>query len=315
MSTSNLPGAKDKPLFTPGPLTTSQTVKQAMLRDLGSRDTEFIRIVREIRDGLLSVAGVPTVGDYECVLLQGSGTFGIEAVLTCCRSQRWEVVDPGQRNRMANECVRSPRSMGIAYTDVVLAEDTAFTAEEVDERLKNDPRHFRGGYRALRNDHGYLQSYPGDWSDGSRSWENILRRLDERLWWPPRFDFEACQIDYLVSSANKCIEGVPGFSFCIANRASLEQTEGWSRTLSFDLYAQWKGLEGNGQFRFTPPTHTMLAFRQALDELKMEGGVPGREARYQANCKTLIDGMTKLGFECYLAGGSARTYHHVVFAS
>ena len=114
------------------------------------------------------------------------------------------------------------------------------------------------------------------------------------------FDFQACQIDYLVSSANKCVEGVPGFSFCLAKRSSLEQTAGWSRTLSLDLHAQWRGLEDNGQFRFTPPTHTMLAFRQAMEELEMEGGVAGRQARYQRNCQTLLTGMRALGFQEYL---------------
>jgi 2-aminoethylphosphonate-pyruvate transaminase len=110
-----------------------------------------------------------------------------------------------------------------------------------------------------------------------------------------------CQIDYLVSSANKCVEGVPGFSFVLARLGCLKQTQGYSRTLSLDLYDQWKGLEGNGQFRFTPPTHILLAFHQALLELEAEGGVEGRGARYEANYRTLIQGMRVLGFEEYLA--------------
>ncbi|GAG33671.1 unnamed protein product, partial [marine sediment metagenome] len=44
-----IPNWKDKILFTPGPLTTSRTVKQALLRDLGSRDYEFISIVADVR--------------------------------------------------------------------------------------------------------------------------------------------------------------------------------------------------------------------------------------------------------------------------
>lgn len=114
------------------------------------------------------------------------------------------------------------------------------------------------------------------------------------------FDFKSCHIDYLVSSANKCIEGVPGFSFCIAQRESLQKTKGWSRTVSLDLYEQWKGLEKNGQFRFTPPTHCMLAFRQAIVELYMEGGVAGREQRYRENYQALAQGMQELGFQEYL---------------
>ncbi len=114
------------------------------------------------------------------------------------------------------------------------------------------------------------------------------------------FDFEKCGIDFLVSSANKCIEGVPGFSFTICRRDSLHATEGQARSVSLDLLAQWQGLEANGQFRFTPPTHVILAFQQALCELQAEGGVEGRAARYRDNFQTLVAGMREMGFAEYL---------------
>ena len=74
-------GKKDKLLFTPGPLTTSASVKEAMLRDLGSRDTAFIAAIRAIRNSLLGLAGLSRERGYECVLMQGSGTFGVESVI------------------------------------------------------------------------------------------------------------------------------------------------------------------------------------------------------------------------------------------
>lgn len=107
-------------------------------------------------------------------------------------------------------------------------------------------------------------------------------------------------IDYLVSSANKCLEGVPGFSFVLARRDSLLATEGWARSLSLDLLAQWKGLETEGQFRFTPPTHALIAFHQALVELEAEGGIEARAARYGANREALLEGMREMGFKEYL---------------
>ncbi len=113
-------------------------------------------------------------------------------------------------------------------------------------------------------------------------------------------DLEAAGIDFLVSSANKCIEGVPGFAFVIARRERLLETKSWARSLSLDLYSQWYGLERNGQFRFTPPTHTLLAFHQALVELDQEGGVDGRAARYRANHEALLAGMEEMGFVAYL---------------
>ena len=72
----------DKPLFTPGPLTTSDTVKEAMLRDLGSRDLEFIQVIEDIRNSLLSLAGVSQAEGWEAVPMQGSGTCAIESVIS-----------------------------------------------------------------------------------------------------------------------------------------------------------------------------------------------------------------------------------------
>jgi 2-aminoethylphosphonate-pyruvate transaminase len=109
------------------------------------------------------------------------------------------------------------------------------------------------------------------------------------------------QPDYVISSANKCLEGVPGFSFVLAKREALEATAGYARSVSLDVLAQWQGLERNGQFRFTPPTHVLLAFAQALKELREEGGVWGRAQHYHANHEALITGMRELGFREYLA--------------
>jgi 2-aminoethylphosphonate-pyruvate transaminase len=114
---------------------------------------------------------------------------------------------------------------------------------------------------------------------------------------------EECGIDFLVSSANKCIEGVPGFSFVLARKTVLEEAQGQARSLALDLYAQWVGLEGDGQFRFTPPTHAILAFYRALIELEEEGGIPGQAARYKLNYELTLAGMEELGFKPYLPAG------------
>ncbi len=107
-------------------------------------------------------------------------------------------------------------------------------------------------------------------------------------------------IDFLVSSANKCIEGVPGISLVIADREQLLASGDCARSVSLDVLAQWKGLEDTGQFRFTPPTHAILAFRQALRELDEEGGVAGRANRYAANHAALLRGMRLMGFREYV---------------
>ena len=114
-------------------------------------------------------------------------------------------------------------------------------------------------------------------------------------------DIDHDHIDFLISSSNKCLEGVPGFSFIIANKNKLMACEGQGTTLSLDLYHQWRGFENNGQFRFTPPTHVLFAFKQALLELEAEGGVEGRMTRYQTNHQLLLKGMMALEFKPYLS--------------
>ena len=295
---AQLPGSKDKPLFTPGPLTTSQSVKQAMLRDLGSRDTQFMQLVREIRSELLAVANVTQSDGYECVLLQGSGTFGIEAVMTCAipRDGKWLILINGSYGKRM--CTIADVH-GLEFKSHTTPEDTPISPAEVDKMLTDDPSITAVAVVHCETTTGIMNPIEEIGAVVKRH-EKVFFVDSMSAFGGIEFDFRACEIDYLVSSANKCIEGVPGFSFCLARRATLEQTDGWSRTLSLDLLAQWKGLESSGQFRFTPPTHVMLAFRQALKELEIEGGVGAREKRYRENQSRLVEGMTKLGFETYL---------------
>ncbi len=116
-------------------------------------------------------------------------------------------------------------------------------------------------------------------------------------------DLKACGIDFLISSANKCVEGTPGFSYVLARKEALLASRGYARTLSLDLLAQWEGLEADGQFRFTPPTHVLLAFHQALLELEQEGGILARAERYRSNYEITLTAMQDLGFEPYVEEG------------
>jgi 2-aminoethylphosphonate-pyruvate transaminase len=114
-------------------------------------------------------------------------------------------------------------------------------------------------------------------------------------------DGDSVPFDALIASSNKCFEGVPGMAFALIERQWLERSEGNAHSLALDLYEQWRGLEANGQWRFTPPTHVLAAFDQALAEHRAEGGVAARHARYGANRDILVQGMRALGFETLLA--------------
>lgn len=290
--------SKDRPLFTPGPLTTSLPVKLAMLRDLGSRDNEFLAIVREIRTQLLSMGGVCQEDGYETVLMQGSGTFGVEAVITCAipPDGKWLVVINGAYgDRIAKMCTINH----INFKTIKFPENSVPNPIEIDNALSDDPTITAVAIIHCETTTGIINPI-----------EEIGRIVKKHgktyfidsmsAFGAIEFDLQACGADFLVSSANKCIEGVPGFSFCLCKKKALLKTKGWSRTLSLDLYEQWLGLETNGQFRFTPPTHGILAFKQALNEHLEEGGVAGRAVRYKLNRDTLKVGMDTLGFEEYL---------------
>jgi 2-aminoethylphosphonate-pyruvate transaminase len=289
---------EDKPLFTPGPLTTSLSVKQAMLRDLGSRDVEFIGAVRELREELLRVAGVSQQAGYEAILMQGSGTFSVEAVIASAMPPEGKllaVVNGSYGDRI----VKIAQVYGIETVVQKYRENELPSVEAVDKALAEDPEIKMVVAVHCETTSGIINPIEAIGQVVSQHRRCYFVDSMSAFGAVP-LDFEAAKIDFLVSSANKCIEGVPGFGFCLCRREALTETRGWSRTLSLDLLAQWEGLEKNGQFRFTPPTHTILAFRQALRELDQEGGVSGRSARYEENYRTLLAGMRSLGFIEYV---------------
>jgi 2-aminoethylphosphonate-pyruvate transaminase len=291
------PPWKDKVLFTPGPLTTSPTVKQAMLRDLGSRDAEFIEAVREIRAGLLELGQVASPG-YEAVLVQGSGTFGLEAVVGSVipREGKLLVQVNGAYGR---RLVQMAGVLGIPVTALECGEDRRTDPAALERALAADAGVTHVALVHGETTSGIVNPVEATGEVVARAGRTFIVDAMSTFGAVP-LDVAAARIDFLVSSANKCIEGVPGFAFVLARREALEAAQGRARSLSLDLHAQWRGLESDGQFRFTPPTHSLLAFRQALRELRDEGGVAARGARYRASQRQLVEGMERLGFTPYL---------------
>jgi 2-aminoethylphosphonate-pyruvate transaminase len=290
--------AHDKLLFTPGPLTTSLSVKRAMLHDAGSWHFEFNEIVADIRRRLLALAGTSREHGFECVLMQGSGSFGVESVLG-------SVVPPNGRvlilanGAYGERIVRMAEILKISHAAYRTAEDTPPDAREVGRRLAQDPAFTHVAAVHCETTTGILNPI-GAIGQVTRHHQRLFLVDAMSSFGALPIDLESCGIDYLVSSANKCLEGVPGFSFVLARREPFLATTGWARSLSLDLLGQWQGFERNGQFRYTPPTHALLAFHQALDEWEAEGGVAGRGARYHHNHTLLLSGMRTLGFHPFL---------------
>jgi len=295
---ASLPKAKDKLLFTPGPLTTSLSVKQAMLHDAGSWHFEFNTLVAGVRERLLSLAGLTREAGWEAVLLQGSGTFGVEAVFQTC------VPPTGKVAVLANgaygeRMVQMLRYAKIAHTAVRAAEDTPHDPEDLDELLGKDQEVTHVAVVHCETTTGILN--PIEALGRITQTHRRIYVVDAMSSFGAiPIDFARCGVDFLISSANKCVEGVPGFSFVLCRRALLMKCEGYARSLSLDLLGQFKTFEKTGQFRYTPPTHALLAFEQALSEFELEGGVAGRGDRYHHNHQALLAGMGELGFQPYL---------------
>lgn len=289
---------RDKLLFTPGPLTTSATVKRAMRRDVGSRDGEMIGVIRDIRRKLLAVAGVSREQGYETVLFQGSGTYAVEAVLTSAAPSdgHWLIVVNGAYGKRMAQIAAVHR---LRHTVLECPEDVRPSPAAVDAALWERPDVTGVAVVHCETTTGILNPVEEIGAVVKRHGKTYV--VDSMsAFGGIEIDLAASCADFLISSANKCLEGVPGVAFVLCRHEPLERTRGGARTLSLDLFAQWQALEETGQFRFTPPTHVLLALQQALLELEAEGGVSARAARYRRNHETLVVGMRRLGFDAYL---------------
>ncbi len=283
-------------LFTPGPLTTSESVKRAMLHDYGSREPAFIDLVRAIRHELLEIAGVSQAAGYEAVPVQGSGTFGVESVIGSAipRDGKLLAVVNGAYGR---RIVQIAECLGIPVTTLEFEETDVPDPARIDAMLDRDPAITHVAMVHCETTTGILNPVEVMQGIVARHGRILIVDAMSSFGGIP-LELGKTPVDFLVSSSNKCLEGVPGFSFVLARRELLAAARGNARSVCLDLTAQWDGLENNGQFRFTPPTHAMLAFRQALVELREEGGVAVRHRRYCENRDTLVRGMNEMGFEC-----------------
>ena len=286
----------DPLLLTPGPLTTSRTVKQAMVHDWGSRDAAFLRINREVLERIVEIAG--GVGTHVTVPMQGSGTFAVEAMLTTFVPRGSKVlllVNGAYGHRAAKICQIAGRAHRILETP----EDTPPNLAALDEALGSDAsithvfavhcETTSGILNPIRQIAGVVAAHGRKLLIDSMSAFGALE-----------IDAAAVPYDALAASSNKCLEGVPGMGFVVCRLDALKAAKGNATTLVLDLHDQWQAFEKTGQWRFTPPIHVIVSLHQAIEEHRAEGGVKGRGGRYAANCKLLIDGMAKLGFRSLL---------------
>ncbi|MCF8106249.1 MAG: 2-aminoethylphosphonate--pyruvate transaminase [Desulfohalobiaceae bacterium] len=286
-------------LLTPGPLSTTKSVKSVMLRDWCTWDEDYKSIVRELRERVLKLATADTQA-YTSVLMQGSGTFSVEAVIGSM------IPENGKLLVLANGSYGQRIAQIARYLHIqTLVNDSGEQAppdlKKLEQTLQEDPEISHVSLVHCETTTGMLNPI--------KEVGRIVKQYNKTYFVDTMsslggipFDIAEDDIDFVVTSSNKCIQGVPGFGIIIARRAELEKCKGRARSLSLDLYDQWKtmDIDDPGKWRYTSPTHTVRAFYQALMELEEEGGVAKRYERYSTNQRTLVQGMRELGFQTLL---------------
>ncbi|MCA1011231.1 2-aminoethylphosphonate--pyruvate transaminase [Halobacillus halophilus] len=281
-------------LLTPGPLSTTNTVKEAMLSDWCTWDNDYKRLVQSIRRDLLNIAGASD-DVYTSVLMQGSGTFCVESVIGTVISpnEKLLVIVNGAYGR---RIVTIAERLGIETVPFECSETKYPDPAQLTRILEDDPSITHVSLVHCETTTGMMNPLKQIASIVKQYRRTLIVDAMSTFGGVP-INIAEMDVDYLISSANKCIQGVPGFGFILAKREKLKACKHQARSHSLDLYHQWAVMEEQeGKWRFTSPTHTVRAFKQALDELRKEGGVEARNERYIANQHTLVNGMRDLGF-------------------
>ena len=287
----------DPLLLTPGPLTTSASVKQAMIHDWGSRDAEFLRINRMVLDRLVELAGGQ--GSHVTVPVQGSGTFAVEAMITSFvpPSGKLLVLINGAYGQRA---LRIAEVAGRRTASLATPEDTPPDLARLDSLLMDDSAISHVFAVHCETTSGILNPIAEIAAIVARHGRRLLVDSMSAFGALP-IDARQVRYDALAASSNKCLEGVPGLGFVICRREALAECKGNATTLVLDLFDQAEAFARTGQYRFTPPIHVIVALGKAIEEHAAEGGVPGRGGRYRENARVLIDGMRGMGFQTLLA--------------
>ena len=287
---------KNYKLLTPGPLTTTASVKHEMLFDHCTWDDDYKKITQKIRKQLLELAHVND--EYTVVLMQGSGTFGVESVLTSVVGENEKlliIANGAYGQRMANICQHAK----VNHEIIEFAENENPSAKVIAEKLDEDLAITHVAMVHSETTSGILNDIA--------SVAKVVKERNKIFIVDAMSSFGGVDIevgklgiDFIISSANKCIQGVPGFSFIIANKQLLITSKGKARSLSLDLYDQWETMNKDGKWRFTSPTHVVLAFSKAIDELLEEGGIEKRSERYYTNNRLLIKKMKEMNIDSYV---------------
>ncbi|MDD4160248.1 MAG: 2-aminoethylphosphonate--pyruvate transaminase [Synergistaceae bacterium] len=289
-------------LLTPGPITTTRTVKEAMQRDWCTWDEDYNSLIQKLRKDLVSLAvsNDAALKEHTAILMQGSGTFAVESVIGSVipKNGKILVLENGAYGR---RILQMTKVLGIASSKLSAKETESFSLDELREHLERDSAITHVAVVHCETTTGIMNDIKGIGEIVKKLGKIYIVDAMSSFGGVP-FYVDEIGVDFMISSANKCVQGVPGFGFIIARRDSLEECAGLARSLALDLYDQWKTMEDHsGKWRFTSPTHVVRAFIEAMKELEEEGGIAARYQRYKTNHDKLVAGMESLGFKALLS--------------
>jgi len=283
-------------LFTPGPLTTRLATRRAMLEDWGSREPAFIAMTAELRRRLLDLAGGHA--SHVAIPIQGSGTFIVEAAIgTLVKPD--DVLLVLANGAYGERMIEIARRLGRKVEALRWPEDQAVDPAAVERALADRPALTQVALVHCETTSGLLNPLAAVAAVVARQRRAFMVDAMSSFGALP-LDLRQTPVTAVLASSNKCLEGVPGIAFAAIEKNAIEFAKGVAPSLSLDLYDQWRGFEGNGQWRFTPPVQVVAALIEALRALDAEGGPAARLDRYQKNFRTLADGMARLGFRLFL---------------
>ncbi|CAD8122929.1 unnamed protein product [Paramecium sonneborni] len=283
-------------LFTPGPLLTTKTVKEAALVDMGSRDPKFIQIIQNIRSSLLKLSNVDEK-DYTAVLLQGSGTYAIEATFHTVLKRETDKVLVVSNGAYGERQAKILSAINKKYVKLSYDENQKCVIEDIIKAIQEDP------------EITHLSMVHSETTSGIINDIDFIHKLNRKVvfildavssFGAYEIPVSKLNIDFLISTSNKNIQGLPGFAFVIANKQLLSQCKGNANSLVLDLYDQEEYMLKTSQFRFTPPTHVLRCFECALKEFEEEGSIKGRQKRYTELQQFLSQEMQNLGFKLFV---------------
>jgi len=284
-------------LLTPGPLTTRYSVKHAMLTDHCTWDDEYKAITTSVMNDITHISAND---EYATVLLQGSGSYAVEAMINCLCHKKDKIlflVNGEYGKRMLAIANGSRKD----YEHITFDMTQPIEICAIEKKLKKDKDISVIVFVHCETTTGVVNPLE-DVARLAKSYKKKVLIDAMSSFAAYDIDMPGLDIDALAASSNKCLEGLPGLSFVIAKKSLLGKSEGRSYSHSLDLFDQHQGLcAGGGKFRFTSPTNVLLALRQAIDEYKKEGGLQARRARYMENHDVLVRGLGELDIQSIVA--------------